>query len=137
MSVWEHTQKRVECDWKRHWPMRGKILLERQLDQSLCLLPSPKNQHRRHSRSQRLHHPVLPRRCQRKTFRTSRWIHQWSWDHKIRRERKGAQPSETPTSEISGRRAVKPRPASSPMIVPTAERSGTVVLSTPGIIQQG
>ena len=48
-----------------------------------------------------------------------------------RRERKGARPSETPTSEISGRPVVKARPASSPMIVPTAEGSGTVVLSTP------
>ena len=48
-----------------------------------------------------------------------------------RRERKGARPSETPTSEISGRPLVKTRPASSPMIVPTAEGSGTVVLSTP------
>ena len=47
-----------------------------------------------------------------------------------RRERKGARPSETPTSEISGRPVVKARPASSPMIVPTAEVSGTVVLST-------
>ena len=82
VSVWDHTQKHVECDWKRHCPMRGQIVLERQLDQSLSLLPSPMNQHRRHSRSQRLHHPVLLRRCQRKTFRTSRWIHQWSWDHK-------------------------------------------------------
>ena len=48
-----------------------------------------------------------------------------------RRERKGARPSETPTSEISGRPVVKARPASSPMIVPTAEGSGTVVLSAP------
>ena len=48
-----------------------------------------------------------------------------------RRERKGARPSETPTSEISGRPVVKARPASPPMIVPTAEGSGAVVLSTP------
>ena len=25
---------------------------------------------------------VLLRRCQHKTFRTSRWIHRWSWEHK-------------------------------------------------------
>ena len=50
---------------------------------------------------------------------------------KERRERKGARPSETPTSEISGRPVVKARPASPPMIVPTAEGSGTVVLSAP------
>ena len=37
-----------------------------------------------------------------------------------RRERKGARPSETPTSEISERPAVKARPASPPMIVPMA-----------------
>ena len=48
-----------------------------------------------------------------------------------RRERIGARPSETPTSEISGRPVVMARPASSPMIVPTAEGSGTVILSTP------
>ena len=48
-----------------------------------------------------------------------------------RRERKGARPSETSTSEISGRPVVKARPASPPVIVPTAEGSGTVVLSTP------
>ena len=48
-----------------------------------------------------------------------------------RRERKGARPSETPTSEISGRPVVKARPTPPPMIVPTAEGSGTVVLSTP------
>ena len=50
---------------------------------------------------------------------------------KERRERKGARPSETPTSEISGRPVVKARSASPPMIVPTAEGSGAVVLSTP------
>ena len=48
-----------------------------------------------------------------------------------RRERKGARPSETPASEISGRQVVKARPASPPMIVPMAEGSGTVVLSAP------
>ena len=77
-----HTEKLVECDWKRHWTTREQILSKRQLDQPLNLPLSPKNQHRRHSRSQRLHHPVLLRRCQHKTFRTSRWIHRWSWDHK-------------------------------------------------------
>ena len=30
----------------------------------------------------RPHHPVLLRRCQHKNFRTSRWIHRWSRDHK-------------------------------------------------------
>ena len=48
-----------------------------------------------------------------------------------RRERKGARPSETPTSEISERPVVKARPASPPMIAPMTEGSGTVVLSAP------
>ena len=51
-----------------------------------------------------------------------------------RRERKGARPSETPTSEFSGRPVVKARPASPQMIVPTAEGSGTVCSC---VIQQG
>ena len=58
-----------------------KALANEKADQSLSL-PSPKKQHRRHTKNQRLHHPVLLRRCQHKTFRTSRWIHRWSWDHK-------------------------------------------------------
>ena len=48
-----------------------------------------------------------------------------------RRERKGARPSETPTSEISRRPVVQARPTSPQMMLPTAEGSGTVVLSTP------
>ena len=96
---------------KRHWPMKEQILSKRQLDQSLSLPPSPKNHHRRHSRSKRLHHSVLLRRCQHKTLRTSRWIHRWSWERQERRERKGARPSETPTSKISGRPVEKARPA--------------------------
>ena len=47
------------------------------------------------------------------------------------RERKEARPSETPTSEISGKPVVKARPASPPMIVLTAEGWGAVVLSAP------
>ena len=46
-----------------------------------------------------------------------------------RSERKGARPNETPSSEISDRPVVKARPASPPTIVPTAEGSGTIVLS--------
>ena len=59
-TVWvhTHTQKHAESDWKRHWPTREQILSKRQLERSLSLPPSPKNQHQRHSRSQRLHHPV-------------------------------------------------------------------------------
>ena len=43
-----------------------------------------------------------------------------------RRERKGARPSETSSSEISERPVVKARPAPPPTIVPTAEGSGTI-----------
>ena len=82
VSVGDRTQRHVECDWKGYWLTREQILSKRQLDRSLSMPPSPKNQHRRHSKSQRLHHPALPRRCQHKTFRTSRWIPRWSWDHK-------------------------------------------------------
>ena len=46
-----------------------------------------------------------------------------------RRDRKGARPSETPTSEISEKPVVNARPASRPTTVPTAEGSGTIVLS--------
>ena len=43
-----------------------------------------------------------------------------------RREREGARPSETPSSEISQRPVAKARPASLPTILPTAEE---IVLS--------
>ena len=46
-----------------------------------------------------------------------------------RRERKAARPNETPSSQISERPVVKAMPASPPTIVPTAEGSGTIVLS--------
>ena len=115
----------VECDWKRHWPTREQILSKRQSDRSPSLPPSPKNQHRRHSRSQRLHHPVLLRRCQHKLSERADGFTNGVGTTRTQRTR----PRETPTSEISGRPVVKARPASSPMIVPTAEGSGTVVLS--------
>ena len=44
----------VECDWKKHWPTRKQILSKRQLDRTPTSQPSPKNQHRQHSRSQRV-----------------------------------------------------------------------------------
>ena len=131
VSAWDPTQKHVECDWKRHWPMREQILSKRQLDRSLSLPPTLKNQHGWHSRSQRLHHPVLPRRCQHKNLQNEQMDSPMELGAQERRERKGARPTETPTSEISGRPVVKARPASPPMIVPTVEGSGTVVLSAP------
>ena len=69
---------------KRHWLTRERVQLqsERESDRSLSLPLSPSSQHWRHSRSQRLHRPVLLRRCRHKIFRTSRWIHRWSWEHK-------------------------------------------------------
>ena len=128
VSVWDHTQKPAECDLKIHWPMREQILSKRQLGRTLGL-PSPKNQHRRHSRSQRLNHPVLPRRCQHKTSRTSRWIHRWSWDHKSAENAKERGKARRQQSEISDRPLLKARPESPPKIVPTAECSGTFVLT--------
>ena len=61
VSVWDHTQTLVECDWKRHWPMGEQILSKR-----LC---------------QRLHHPVLLRRCQHNLAERADG-YRWSWDQK-------------------------------------------------------
>ena len=82
-SVWDRTQKHVECDWKRHWLTRERVQVqsERESDRSHSPTTSLSNQHRRDSRSQRLHHLVLLRRCRHKTFRTTSWIHRWSWEH--------------------------------------------------------
>ena len=116
--------------WKRQWPTREQILSKRQLDQSLSLPPSPKNQHQRHSRNQRLH-PVLLRRCQH-NFQNEQMDSAVELGPQECRVRKGARPSETPTSEISQKdQWRKARPASLPMIVSTAKSSGTVVLSAP------
>ena len=84
VSVWVSTQKHVERDWKRHWLTKERVQAqsERESDRLFSLPLSPKSKHRWHSRSQRLHHPVLVRRCKHKSFRTSRWIHRWSWEHK-------------------------------------------------------
>ena len=128
VSTWDHIQKHIEYDWKRHWPMREQILSKRQLDQSLSLLPSPMNQYGRHSRSQRLHHPSSSMSTQ--NLQNEQMDSSMELGPQERRERKGARPNETPTSEISGRPVVKTRSASSPMIVSTVEDSGTVVLST-------
>ena len=56
-----------------------------------------------------------------------------------RREREGSRPSETPTSEIYGRPVVEARPASPPMIVPTADsgRFGNRCPLYSCVIQQG
>ena len=70
--------------------------------------PTPAAQQEPESSSSR---PAAP--IQQKIFRTNRLIHRWSWDHKERRERKRARPTETPTSEISGKPVVKARSASS------------------------
>ena len=73
----------TEACRKRHWLTKKRVQIrsERESDRPLSRPLSPRNQHRRHCRSQRLH-PVLLRRCQDKTFRTSRRIHRWSWEHK-------------------------------------------------------
>ena len=78
-----------------------QIPLKRQFDQSLTLPPSP----------------------------TAMPTQNFQNEQMERIEHKGARPSETPTSVISGRPVVKARPASPPMIVPMVEGSGTVVFS--------
>ena len=129
VSVWDHTQKPVECDWKKHWPMREQILSKRRLDRFLSLPPSPKNQHQRHSKSVFIIGSCFADATQ--NFQNDHMDSPIELRPQERRERKGTRPSETPTGEISGRPVVKARPASPPMIVPKAEGSGTVVLSTP------
>ena len=48
---------------------RVQVQSERESDRSLSLPLSPRNQHRRHSKIQRLHHAVLLRRCRAKEVR--------------------------------------------------------------------
>ena len=110
VSVWDHTQKPVECDWKKHWPTMKQILLKRQFDQSLTLPPSP---------------TAMPTQ----NFQNEQMDSLMELGAQERIERKGVRPSETPTSVISGRPVVKARPASPPMIVLMVEGSGTVVFS--------
>ena len=115
-----HTQKPAECDWKRHWPTREQILSKRQLDRSLSLPPSPQESapEAQQEPASSSSGPAAPMPIQ--NFQNEQMDSPMELGPQERRERKGARPSETPTSEISGRPVVKARPASSPMIVPTA-----------------
>ena len=131
VSVWDHTQKHVECDWK-------KALADEKADPdgtpvgpiaeptTESQVPAPIAQQEPASSSSGPAAPMPTQNLQNEQMDSPMEL-----GPQERRERKGARPSETPTSEISGRPVVKARPASSPMIVPTAEGSGTVVLSTP------
>ena len=46
VSIWDHTQKHVERDWKKALADEKADPDGTQLDQSLSLQPSPKYQHR-------------------------------------------------------------------------------------------
>ena len=89
---------------------KEQILSKRQFDQSLTLPPSPTAMPTQNFQNEQMDSPM-------------------ELGAQERIERKGARPSETPTSVISGRPVVKARPASPPMIVPMVEGSGTVVFS--------
>ena len=98
VSALDRTQKDVECDWERHrlTKKRVQVRSERESDRSQHPPLSLNNQHWRHNKSQRLHHPVLLCRSRHIVLRTSSWIQE-------RRERKGARQSVTRSSEISER----------------------------------
>ena len=129
VSVWDRTQKHVECVRKRHWPTREQILSKRQLDRSLSLPPSPKNESApvvQQEPASSSSGPAAPMPTQ--NLQNEQMESPMELGAQERLERKGARPSETPTSEISGRPVVKARPASPPIIVLTAEGSGTVAV---------
>ena len=69
--------------------------------------------------------PVVPMPTQ--NLQNEQLVHRWRWEHK--NTESAREPSESPSSEISERPVVKARPASPPTVVPTAEGSGTIVLS--------
>ena len=83
VSVWDHTQKYVECDWKK--ALAGERADLNETPVGPITEPTTESQESAPTAQQEpacLHHPVLLRRCQHETLRTRRWIHQWSWDHK-------------------------------------------------------
>ena len=122
VSAWDRTQKDVECDWKRHWLMRTPVGPITELT-SESHEPAPAAQQGPASSSPG---PAAPMPTQ--NFQNEQMDSPMELGPQERRERKVARPSETPTSEISGRPVVKAS-------VITNDRadsgSGTVVLSTP------
>ena len=118
------------ANWKRHWLTRERVQVqsERESDRPATEShePAPAAQQEPASPPSG---PAAPMPTQ--NLQNERMDSPMELGEQERRERKGARPSETPTSEISGRPVVKARPASPPMIVPMAEGSGTVVLSAP------
>ena len=129
VSVWDHTQKHVECDWKKAFaderasagPVGAGVgpIAEPDTEPQQ---PAPTAQQEPASSPSGPAAPMPTQNLQSE---------QMELGAQERRERKGARPSETSASEVSGRPVVKARPASPPMIVPMAEGSGTVVLSVP------
>ena len=132
VSFWDHTQKHAECDWKkavadeRADPVETPVgSITEPATESQESTPVAQQEPASSSSG-----PAAPMPTQ--NFQNEQMDSPMELGPQERRERKGARPSnETPTSEVSGRPVVKARPASPPTTVPTAEGSGTVVLSTP------
>ena len=111
VPAWDRTQKDVECDWLTKKASAGPIAEPATEPQQ----PAPATQQEPSSSSSGLAVKQLDSPME--------------MGAQERRERKGARPSETPSSEFSERPVVKARPASPPTIGPTAEGSGTIVFS--------
>ena len=128
VSVWDHTQKHVECDWKKALADERADLVEAPVGP--ILEPATESQD---SAPVALQEPAssssgLAAQMPAQNLQNEQMDSPMELEAQ---ERKGARPSDSPTSEISGRPVVKARPASPPMIVPTAEGSRAVVLSAP------
>ena len=85
----DFTRKHVGCDREEHWLTRKKAGMRHRSEQELDRLQkwqwSSNSQQRWCSRNHHHHHLlVLPRRCKNrhKTFRASRRIHRWKWEHR-------------------------------------------------------
>ena len=123
VSVWDRTQTHVKCDWKRHWLTRERVQVQSEREADRSLRPG--------SRSRVF---IIPSFCADANTKPSARADGFKDGVGSTRRTQRAQrarPSETPTSEISGRQVVKARPASPPMIVQMAEGSRTNVLSAP------
>ena len=131
VSVWDHTQKYVECDWKK--ALAGERADPIETPVGPITEPTTESQESAPTAQQEpassSSGPAAP--MPTRNFKNEQMDSPMELGPQERRERKGARPSETPTSEISGRPMVKARPALPPMIVPTVEGSGAVVLSPP------
>ena len=131
--AWDLTQRHAECDWRRHCLTRephagaGGVGTGPIADPTVeSQAPASTEQKESSSSPPDVAPPTPTQNPQDEQMDSPMEL-----DTQEHRERKEARPSETPASDSSGRPLVKARPALPPMIVPTAEGSGTVVLSTP------